>query len=175
MRFSVTILCVLLVSATAAWCDEGHQHELTQQQVGSVHFATSCSKAVQTDFQQSVALLHSFQYEQARAAFQASAKQDPQCAMAQWGIAMSHYHGLWENGNTVAGRDAIKKAQQIAGIASVTARERAYIDALAEIYPEEDKNAYAHGQAFEQKMAKLQASYPDDSEAAIFHALTLDI
>src|SRR5882672_2100625 len=175
MRFSVTLICVLLVSATAAWCEEGHQHELTEQQVGSVHFATSCSKAMQTDFQQSVALLHSFQYEQARGAFQEIAKQDPTCAMAQWGIAMSHYHGLWENGDTIAGRETIKKAQKLASSASVTARERAYIDALSEIYREDDNNAYVHGQAFEQKMAELQASYPDDSEAAIFHALMLDI
>src|SRR3979409_205746 len=121
MRFSVTLFCFLLLRATAAWCDEGHQHELTEQQVGSVHFATSCSKAVQTDFQRSVALLHSFQYEQARGAFQEIAKQDPTCAMAQGGIAISHYHGLWENGDTIAGREAIKEAQKLARSASDTA------------------------------------------------------
>jgi tetratricopeptide (TPR) repeat protein len=175
MRFLVTLLGILLLRVSAAWCDEGHQHDLTEQQVGSVHFATSCAKPVQPGFQRGVALLHSFQYEQARVAFQEIAKQDPQCAMAHWGIAMSHYHGLWENGDTAAGREAIRKAQQIAGTASVAARERAYIDALSEIYREDDNNAYVHGQAFERKMAELQASYPDDSEAAIFHALTLDI
>ncbi len=175
MRFVITLLSVLLVGASAAWCDEGHHHELTEQEVGSVHFATSCAKAVQTDFQRAVALLHSFQYEQARGAFQEIAKQDPTCAIAQWGIAMSHYHGLWENGDTAAGREAIRKAQQIAHAASVTARERAYIDALSEIYREDGKNAYEHGQALEGKMAELQSSYPDDNEAAIFHALTLDI
>ena len=175
MRFSVTLLCILLLSLTAAWCDEGHQHELTEQQVGSVHFTTSCSKAVQADFQRAVALLHSFQYEQARGAFQEIAKQDPTCAMAQWGNAMSHYHGLWDNGDTAAGREAIQKAQKLASSVSVTAREHAYIDALSEIYREDDNNAYVHGQAFERKMAELQSSYPDDSEAAIFHALTLDI
>src|SRR5882724_1583285 len=175
MRFLVSLLCILLLRVSSAWCDEGHQHDLTEQEVGSVHFATSCAKAVQTDFQRAVALLHSFQYEQARAAFLDIAKRDPQCAMAQWGIAMSHYHGLWENGDTAAGREAIRKAQQIAGTASATTRERAYIDALSEIYRDDGKSAYVHGQAFEQKMAALQTSYPDDSEAAIFHALTLDI
>ena len=175
MRFLVSILCILLMRASAVWCDEGHHHDLTEQEIGSVHFATSCATPVQADFQRAVALLHSFQYEQARIGFQAIAKQDPQCAMARWGIAMSHYHGLWENGDTGAGREAIKKAQQIASTASVSARERAYIDALAEIYREDDNNGYVHGQAFERKMAELQASYPDDSEAAIFHALMLDI
>lgn len=175
MRFRVTLFCALLVGANGAWCEEGHHHELTEQQVGSVHFTTSCANAVQTDFQRAVALLHSFEYERARGAFQEIAKRDSNCAMAEWGIAMSHYHGLWDNGDTAAGREAIRKAQQIASAASVTARERAYIGALSEIYREDDKSAYEHGQAFEQKMAELQASYPDDSEAAIFHALTLDI
>src|SRR5258707_7986677 len=167
MRFPVTLLCIVLLRATAAWCAEGHQQELTEQQIGSVHFATSCSKAAQADFRRAVALLHSFQYEQARGAFQEIAKQDPTCAMAQWGIAMSHYHGLWENGDTAAGRDAIRKAQQVATSSAVTAREHAYIDALSEIYREDENNAYVHGQAFERKMAELQSSYPEDSEAAI--------
>lgn len=174
MKSLVTLLSILL-TASAVWCDEGHQHELTEQQIGSVHFETSCSKAVLGDFQRGVALLHSFQYEQARAVFQEISKQDPTCAMAQWGVAMSHYHGLWENGDTAAGREAIKRAQQTAGAPAVTARERAYIEALTEIYREDGKDSYAHGQAFEQKMAELQSSYPDDSEAAIFHALALDI
>ncbi len=175
MRLVLTLVCVLLTSAIGAWCDEVHHHELTEQQVGSVHFETSCAKAVQPEFQRSVALLHSFQYEQARAVFQEIAKQDPACAMAQWGIAMSHYHGLWENGDTAAGRAAITRASQIATSSTITARERAYIAALTEVYREDGKTAYEHGQGFEQKMAELQSSYPDDTEAAIFHALTLDI
>ncbi len=175
MRSLATFLCLFLISASTAWCDEGHQHELTAREVGSVHFATSCAKQVQPGFQRAVALLHSFQYEQARSTFQDVSNQDPTCAMAYWGIAMSHYHGLWDNGDTKAGREAIKIAQQKATAAAVTARERAYIDALSEIYREDGKTDYAHSQAFEQKMAEIQSSYPDDTEAAIFHALTLDI
>jgi tetratricopeptide (TPR) repeat protein len=176
MRSLTFTFCALFLWTIAGWCDEGHQHELTEQEVGSVHFATSCSKDVQTSFQRAVALLHSFQYEQAREAFQNVSKQDPKCAMAEWGIAMSHYHGLWDNGNTAAGREAILKAQHLAGeSATITARERGYIDALSEIYKEDGNDAYAHGQAFERRMAEVQASYPDDSEAAIFHALTLAI
>src|SRR3981189_415507 len=139
MRFSVTLLCILLLSLTAAWCDEGHQHELTEQQVGSVHFTTSCSTAVQADFQRAVALLHSFQYEQARGAFQEIAKQDPTCAMAQWGNAMSHYHGLWDNGDTAAGREAIRKAQQVATTSAVTSRENAYLSPSCAIYRDDEE------------------------------------
>jgi tetratricopeptide (TPR) repeat protein len=166
----------LLLLVTTAWADEEHHHALTEQEVGSVHLETSCSKDVAASFSRAVALLHSFQYEQTRQAFAQITKDDPNCAMAQWGIAMSHYHGLWDNGDIVAGRAALRHAQQIAvSNLSTTKREKTYIDALAEIYQEDGKDKAAHAQAFEQKMAALQAAYPDDSEAAIFHALSLAI
>ncbi len=96
--------------------------------------------------------------------------------MAQWGIAMSRFHSLWNNGDLVAGRAALQKAQELAQTnKSTTSREHGYIDALAEIYREDGKSQFAHDQAFEQKMGALQAAYPSDDEAAIFHALALDI
>jgi len=171
------VLGVMLVLLTCpAWSDEGHHHALTEEEIGSVHFATSCIASVESDFNHAVALLHSFQYEAARAGFIAVSVKDPQCAMAHWGVAMSHYHGLWGNGDTAAGREALKKAQQIASAnPATTAREHAYIEALAEIYREDLADEVAHGQAFEQKMRALQNTYLDDNEAAIFHALALDV
>jgi tetratricopeptide (TPR) repeat protein len=175
MRFFAFALAILFFSPLV-FSDEGHHHALTEQEVGSVHFSTSCRADLAGSFNRAVALLHSFQYEQTRQAFTEIASQDPQCAMAQWGVAMSHYHGLWDNGDTAAGRVALNKAKQIAtSNAKTTPRESAYIDALAEIYREDDKDTHAHGQAFEQKMAAVQAAYPQDDEAAIFHALTLAI
>lgn len=176
MRIIIVLLAALVFSLPAVGSDESHHHELTEQEIGSVHFATSCAPSPAKEFNHGVALLHSFQYEQARGVFEAIASQDPTCAMAQWGVAMSHYHGLWDNGDMAAGREAIRKAQDIAAHHSqVTAREQAYIEALAEIYREDTNDKAAHAQAFEEKMGALQAAYPDDSEAAIFHALTLAI
>jgi tetratricopeptide (TPR) repeat protein len=176
MRTLGLVVCALAIVSSAAWCDEQHHHELTENEVGSVHFSTSCTRAVEKDLNRAVALLHSFQYEDARQAFEVVGRKDPTCAMAQWGVAMSHYHGLWDNGDTAAGREALRKAREIAAAnPKTTAREKAYIDSLGEIYREDGKDAYAHSQAFEQKMAALQSAYPDDTEAAIFHALTLGI
>ena len=176
--FWIIICLALWVSAIGltAGQEESHHHSLSENEVGSVHFANSCSKEVQPHFQMAIALLHSFQYEQTREAFNDIAKQDTQCAMAQWGVAMSHYHGLWHNGDTAAGREALHRAQEIAASnKATTARERAYIDALAEFYKEDGKDESAHSQAYEQKMEAVQVAYPDDTEAAIFHALALDV
>src|SRR5215467_1706392 len=165
MRRIPVLSAILLFSASLPLAAQEHHHELSAEEVGSVQFATSCSKAVAVSFNRALALLHSFQYEQARGAFTEISKQDPSCAMAQWGVAMSHYHGLWRNGDTAAGRLALKNAQQLATSNSATTnREKAYIDALAEVYAEAGKDAYANDRAFEKKMGELQATYPDDTE-----------
>jgi len=176
MRSLAAVIASLLIFIPLSKAQEGHHHALTEQEVGSVHFSTSCSPNLADNFNRAVALVHSFQYEDARAAFTNISERDPQCAMAQWGVAMSHYHGLWDNGDMAAGRAASNKALLIAGgNPKTTLRENSYIVALAEIYREDGKDSYAHSQAFEQKMGALQAAYPQDDEAAIFHALTLAI
>jgi tetratricopeptide (TPR) repeat protein len=176
MRILAALFFCATFFARASWCQDEHHHELSAEEVGSVHFSTSCSKTVSESFNRAVALLHSFQYEQSRQAFSQVSLQDPTCAMAQWGIAMSHYHGLWGNGDTAAGRAALEKAKDTAAAnAATTPRETAYIDALAEIYVEDGKSPAAHAQKFEHKMGALQAAYSDDDEAAIFHALALYI
>ncbi len=178
MRLVTWLLCTLL--ASSAWSDDAHHHALTEEELGSIHFPTSCSKNTATAFNHAVALLHSFQYEDSRQAFEAVAAQDPACAMAYWGIAMSHYHGLWHSGDTAAGRQAWQHAHDLAEAASArraTPREIGYIEALGEIYRADGSKSddYARSQAFEQKMGELAATYPDDSEATIFHALLLDV
>ena len=176
MRRIPILLIVSLGFFPARLAAQEHGHELSAEEVGSVQFATSCSKSVEQSFNRAVALLHSFQYERARGAFTEISKQDPSCAMAQWGVAMSHYHGLWRNGDTQAGRLALKNAQQLAASNSATTtREKAYVDALSAVYAEDGKPAPSYDQAFEKNMGELQAAYPDDDEAAIFHALSLGI
>src|SRR5882672_6553426 len=176
MRPLTAVFASILCFVPLASSQEEHHHAISEEEVGSVHFLTSCGPDLAESFNRAVALLHSFQYEQARQAFTEISERYPECAMAQWGVAMSHYHGMWDNGDTAAGRVALNHAKQIAAVnAKTTPRENAYIEALAEIYREDGKDAYSHSQAFEQRMAALQAAYPQDDEAAIFHALTLAI
>src|SRR5712692_10609782 len=167
MRQLFALCPAFFLFASLACADEHHDHKLSVEELGSIHFSTSCVKSTQTEFNRAVALLHSFQYEQSRSSFVEVSQRDPACAMAQWGIAMSHYHGLWDNGDAAAGRAALLTAQELAGAnPRTTARERAYISALAEIYRQDDKDPVSHARAFEQKMGELQTAYPADSEAA---------
>ena len=89
----VLILACLLPASLAA--QEMHNHPAPEK-LGTVSFATSCKPGTEQEFNRAVALLHSFAYKIAEEAFQSVAEQDPQCAIAHWGIAMTHYHELWE-------------------------------------------------------------------------------
>jgi len=182
MRRTISAFSALLFCWPLAQAQQGHQHELTEEEVGSVHFVTTCDAGAgeaakagfDASFNKAIALLHSFQYEDTRAAFEAIAKKYPNCAMAQWGIAMSHYHGLWRSGDIETGRAAIEKAREIAKTNSATSgRERGYIEALASAYADDKVDYGARGAAFEKKMGELAAAYPSDTEAQIFHALAL--
>src|SRR6202521_2072246 len=131
MKYLAWLIAVLLSLSFQALADEDHHHEdLTTEQLGTVHFPVSCAPAVQKPFERGVALLHSFWYEEAEKEFQDIAKNDPQCAMAHWGIAMSIWHQLWNHpdGPTIKRGQAEVKAAK--SLHPKTNRERNYIAAM---------------------------------------------
>ena len=86
-----------------------------------------------------MALLHSFAYSVSEQAFRDVANRDPKCAIAYWGMAMTHYHQLWEvpaGDELHAGVELIGKAVDLH---SGTPRERRFIDALAMYYRDADQ------------------------------------
>jgi tetratricopeptide (TPR) repeat protein len=156
--------------------DKEHHHEdLNERQLGTVHFPVSCSASVQKPFERGVALLHSFWYEEAEKEFLDIAKQDPHCAMAHWGVAMSIWHQLWNQPDEkviARGLDEVHQAQ--ADQKKATARERGYIAAMAAFYENSDKRDHdTRARAYSEAMQKVYESYPDDHEAAVFYALSL--
>src|SRR6201993_5270495 len=60
------------------------------QELGRVHFETSCTPQAQEKFDRALAMVHSFFYPNSVQAFTEAAAADPQCAIAYWGIAISH-------------------------------------------------------------------------------------
>src|SRR5687768_12943013 len=174
MKHSLAIL--LLVLGTTAVADETHDHNHGPADLGNlgkVTFATSCKAAVRNDFSRAVAMMHSFWYVEAEKAFRAVAAADPDCAMAQWGIAMSNYHPLWAPPTADELRRGAEAAARAKTLGAPTERERAFIDAIHAFYTGADKVDHpTRAAAYAQSMANVAATYPDD-EAAIFHALAL--
>src|SRR5579872_2167324 len=170
------VLLVLAISVFAAVADdEGHHHEdLTQGQLGTVHFPVSCDAKVQQSFERGVALLHSFWYSQVEKQFTVIAKDDPTCAMAHWGIAMGMWHQLWDTPDAkmiAKGRAEVKKAE---ALHPKTQRERDYIAAIGAFYSDSQKcDHHARAVAYSDAMEAIYKKYPEDREAAAFYALSL--
>src|SRR5215467_6087331 len=60
-----------------------------KEQLGSVHFQTSCTPKAQALFDQAMLFQHSFWYSASGRAFEEVVKADPACAIAYWGYAQS--------------------------------------------------------------------------------------
>jgi hypothetical protein len=171
-----TIVSVVLVSATPARAQDEHPHQAGDLgRVGKVHFPVTCPPELQGDFDRAVALLHSFFYEESERQFAAIAARDPHCAMAWWGVAMSLWHPLWEPPDSTSlarGWAAIRRADSLG---TGSERERGYIGALASFYRDGDRVDHrTRALAYEHAMEQLHASFPADTEAAVFYALALN-
>jgi tetratricopeptide (TPR) repeat protein len=174
MKICLFLLAFFLCSsAFAAADDEGHHHEeLTEAQLGTVHFSSSCLAAVQKPVEHGVAMLHSFWYEEAEKQFQQIEKDDPKCAIAHWGLAMSLWHQLWNRPDRAVldrGGAELKSAKFLPG----TPREKDYIAALGKFYEHPGKPYQKRVTAYSNEMEKVYQRHPDDHEAAAFYALSL--
>jgi hypothetical protein len=117
-----------------------HEHAASgSAELGKVQFSVSCDPAVRPQFNRAVALLHSFWYQRAAEAFAAVAKQDPSCGMAEWGVAMSHYHQLWEVPIASDLKQGAAAVQRAKATSAKTPRERDYIAAIETFYKDYDK------------------------------------
>ena len=178
MRIPAVILAAALVLAPAtASSQHEHEHEhdhAVSEGFGTVHFPTSCKPEMSSEFEHAVAMLHSFAYPEAAAAFAAVAARDPDCAMAQWGIAMSYFHTIWgppTPDEFAAGRVAAEKATSLAAHAS--AREQDLIAAIAAYYRGDGIAHATRVATYEQRMATAAQRSPDDHEVQIFYALAI--
>jgi hypothetical protein len=172
-RLSIIGIATILQSGTAIGATEGGS---AYKEMGAVHFAISCSAEAQAQFDHAVALLHSFFYPETVKQFTQVTETDPTCAMGYWGIAIS------QRPNPLAfapspeqqklGWEAVTKGQ---ALPAKTAREADWLATMATLYRDYDKTGY-HDRVllYTKAMQQLHQKYPDDSEAAILYALSLD-
>ena len=166
---SLLSLSALAQECTRAGADNGR--------LGTVHFPTTCNPKVAPQFDRAVALLHSFEFGASIKGFNDVLAADSTCAMAYWGIALSRWTNPMAPGNRLLaalqpGRDATSAATRLGVHASE--RERGYISAVARLYDDfEHVDQHARVGAYERAMGELVERQPADTEAMIFHALSL--
>lgn len=174
--FATTFAAITALGLCTPGLAQDNAQDNADQKLGTVHFATSCNETAQRRFDRAMRYQHSFWYAESKDIYEETLKADPDCAIAYWGIALSllnNPHGAIPAPNLPPGLAAIEKAK---AIGAKTERERDYIDALTAMYVDYDKIPHqARVQSYLKAMEALAAKYPDDDEAQIFYAITLNV
>ena len=139
-----------------------------------LRFPTSGSPAAQPSFLRGVTALHNFEYEDAVEAFRDAQRIDRDFAMAYWGEVMASNQTLWRNQDADTARESLLRlgpTSEARLAKAPTDREKGYLRAVEILFGNGDRDA--RDRAYAEAMGKLAAAYPDDLEAATFHALAL--
>ena len=188
--FRFSMLCSLLFGTFAAFAEDaekpdeasgllaGHsahgeafnegprQSAYLMDGLGRVRFPVTTKVAMAQRFiTQGVAQLHGFWYFEAERSFRQAAANDPECAMAYWGMAMAN------RSNTKRGKGFIEEAVKRKG--SATRREQLYIDALDGYMKADPKKKKERAEKYTKALEKLLYEFPDDVEAKAFLALQI--
>lgn len=188
MRNSVLVTAALIMSCNSNEVEsiESNKIELKRGAIiscgpqegeifGSVSFDATVPSQFQKDFNTGIALLHSFEYDEAEKMFAKVIDEAPQCAMAYWGVAMSNFHPVWVPPTPVELQKGLQAIEIARSIKDKTKRESDYIEAIAQFYEHADEMDHrSRVLKFEKAMADIYSSYPDDKEAAVFYALALN-
>jgi len=173
---AVRVGLAIFVAAIPARAQHEHYGAVVAETLGTVEFPTSCRPETRAGFNRAVALLHSFEFRAAIAGFDTVLAADPGCAMAHWGRALAFWGNPFapgiKSGKPVQDGRAAAEAARADG--SATPRERAYIEAVSELYRDADAATQrARVLAYAGGMERVSRENPNDMEATIFYALAV--
>lgn len=144
--------------------------------LGNHRFAvTSSHPDVQRWFDQGLMLTYGFNHDAAERSFLKALALDPQCAMCWWGSSLvlgPHVNAAMDPAANAKAWDRLQKAVALAPRTSP--REQGFIHALEARYaaaPPKDRRPL--DEAYAEAVGKLAAQFPDDLDAAAFHAEAL--
>ena len=142
--------------------------------LGTVDFEISCAPRVRADFNRGMALLHSFWHDRAFLVFENVASSDPDCAIAYWGEAMTHFHQLLASPTPADIQAGTTELAEADGARGKSPREAAYIKALHCFFDGYRAEDYLqHATRYADAMGTVAKTYPDDLEAQVLYALAL--
>src|SRR5437867_5215601 len=174
IRSRTYVAALAAVAAVVSPLSAQHDH------LGRVVFPVSCNPAAQQRFEHAMALLHSFWWDQGQSAFQAVAQADSTCAMAYWGLALTAWGNPFAGGpgGPVGRGEPLRRgaaaAERAVALSAPTPRERGFLAAAAALYRGSDSIPNARRlQASSDTLARLYHDLPNDTEVAIYYALSL--
>jgi tetratricopeptide (TPR) repeat protein len=180
MRFlapSAVFLLIVLFLAAPSLAQQAEQHTqlntVSTEELGRAHMDISCSPAVAAKFDRALALLHNFWYARALDDFQQISDDDPECAMAYWGAAMTYNHPFWDPPSQADETAAWRLVQKGMSAQKASAHEKLYLTAVAALYKDAGAGSKsARDRSYRGAMATVYAQSPDD-ETALFYGLSI--
>jgi tetratricopeptide (TPR) repeat protein len=144
--------------------------------LGNLHHPVSTPSAeAQRYFDQGLTLAYAFNHAEAIRSFEATARLDPSCAMAFWGIAYAsgpHVNKPMDETDHQRALEALRQAQSAQSTSSQ--KERAYLAAMAKRYEPEFAEDRSHlDRAYADAMREVAREYPDDLDAQVLLAEAL--
>src|SRR5688572_1950378 len=134
------------------------------QNLGAHVFPVSTrNRQAQQFMNQGLNLAYAFNHAEARRAFREAARLDPNLAMAYWGQALvlgPNINAVMEPNEEPQAYELVQKAMSLKGRG--TAREQAYIEALAERYSGRPADRQPRDAAYADAMRRVHERFPDD-------------
>jgi tetratricopeptide (TPR) repeat protein len=132
---------------------------------------TTFSRDAQLFMSQGLNLAYGFNHAEAGRSFREAARLDPDCAMAYWGQALvlgPNINAVMDAVNEAPAYELAQKAVSLKSKAS--AREQAYIDALAKRYTGKAEDRAAADKAYADAMREVAKAFPEDLDAQAIYA-----
>jgi tetratricopeptide (TPR) repeat protein len=144
--------------------------------LGDLHYAIGTDVPLaQRYFDQGLRLYYAFNHAESIRAFEEAARQDPECAICHWGVALAYGPNInmpMDSAAGVAAYEALSRARALIG--GATPVERGLIEALSTRYeavPPPDRGAL--DEAYARAMGELASRYPEDPEVTTLYAESL--
>ena len=109
LRFRMTAILAVAIAASIVVVDVAGQHGGHALKLGTVVFPNSGNAAAQEPFVRGIALLHSYEYSDARDAFREAERADPTFALAYWAEAFTFSQFDWGTEDLAAARAALTR------------------------------------------------------------------
>ncbi len=170
-------LVALIAIGSISACDREPAQPSTEaiqgQVIRSANFAVSCSPEAAAAMQRGITDLHNMMYTTAREVFEEAASADTDCVMADWGVAMTYIHPLWNDPPTDEQIDILEaRVRRAIAKSAPTERERAYLNTVRAFFENgRERTERERLTPFEAAWRDVYENYPDDLDARAFYSL----
>src|SRR6267154_487048 len=150
------------IAATAAVALSFAQPALGQSdgnQLGTVHFETSCKPEAQKLFDSGMLYQHSFWYRASQRVFEDVLKADPECGIAYWGVALSLLWNPHALGAMYADYEKVDHRTRMQAYAKA-------MEQLAQRYPDDDEAQIYYALALNTSASPTDKTYASQLKGA---------